>query len=439
MGKAVDKRYLRIHTKSERDDQRNAAQRDRDRVLYCSAFRRLAEITQVVSAAEGHSFHNRLTHSLKVAQIARRLAEYLRSKQKAVAAEIGGPDPDVAETAALAHDLGHPPFGHIAEVELNELARKHCKNDDGFDGFEGNAQSFRIVTRLAVRTTAYDGLNLTAASLNGLAKYPWPRAADGSHSKKWGVYTSELDDFKKARAHLGYREGNEARSVEAEIMDWADDIAYSVFDVDDFYRAGLIPLDRILADTIETERFLRDTRIGLIAKGTPSGTIDGYERAFKDLILNLSPRGLDGRFQETVRQRAEMRALTSWLVGRYVNAIRLVVPTNAKASPVVIDEQLNNEVQILKQLVWHYVIQNPALLTQQHGERHVIRGLFQLYMGESKNVDFFPAPFREALKADDAKPTRIVIDMIASLTETQAVRLYQRLKGTTLGSILDRL
>src|SRR5690348_2822764 len=97
---------------TDRADQRTEAQRDRDRVLYCSAFRRLAEVTQVVSAAEGHTFHNRLTHTLKVAQIARRLAEKLRSDQPDEAAALGGPDPDIAETAALAHDLGHPPFGH---------------------------------------------------------------------------------------------------------------------------------------------------------------------------------------------------------------------------------------------------------------------------------------------------------------------------------------
>jgi dGTPase len=134
-------------------DQRTETQRDRDRLLYCSAFRRLAEVTQVVSAAEGHVFHNRLTHTLKVAQIARRLSEHLASRQEGVAKAIGGPDADAAETAALAHDLGHPPFGHVAEKELDSLVKSNFP-----DGFEGNPQSFRIVTKLAVRKTDSPGL-----------------------------------------------------------------------------------------------------------------------------------------------------------------------------------------------------------------------------------------------------------------------------------------
>ena len=165
-------------------ENRSEAQRDRDRILYTSAFQRLAGITQIASVEGGQVIHNRLTHSLKVAQVARRLAQRL------------GRDNDSQETvaaASLAHDLGHPPFGHIAECELNCLA-------EDWDGFEGNAQSFRIVNTLALRDAAYRGLNLTAPTLNGMLKYPWFHEPDDPlKGKKWGAYRHEQLSFHFAR------------------------------------------------------------------------------------------------------------------------------------------------------------------------------------------------------------------------------------------------
>lgn len=170
-----------------RKDLRNPFQRDRDRVLYSPEFRRLSGVTQVASASEGDFFHNRLTHSLKVAQVGRRLAERLLKEYPAEIEALGGLDPDVVETAGLAHDLGHPPFGHDGEEVI-------CLAVDGLgqkDGFEGNAQSFRIVTRLAAHTDniqdldsvqgpdLYTGLNLTRATLNAILKYPWLRGNSG--------------------------------------------------------------------------------------------------------------------------------------------------------------------------------------------------------------------------------------------------------------------
>lgn len=147
----MPERIDRRHNDRKKGDQRAAAQRDRDRILYTAAFQRLAGVTQVVGPLEGHVFHNRLTHTLEVAQIARRLAEKLAKENRALAEELGGLDPDVVEAAALAHDLGHPPFGHVAEKELDALARSH----GAAEGFEGNAQSFRIVTRLAAHRDRY--------------------------------------------------------------------------------------------------------------------------------------------------------------------------------------------------------------------------------------------------------------------------------------------
>ena len=156
-------RYAR-RTLETKPDIRDPAQRDYDRIIYSSAFKRLVAVTQVVSPAEGHVFHNRLTHSLRVAQLARRLAQKLLKADQQKAAAVGGINPDVAEAAAVAHDLGHPPFGHVGEQELR--SQLEASPASVWDGFEGNAQSFRIVTKLALRSPNIPGLNLTRATLN---------------------------------------------------------------------------------------------------------------------------------------------------------------------------------------------------------------------------------------------------------------------------------
>ena len=216
-------------------DIRSPWQMDRDRILYSSAIRRLRPISQLVSSDQSGVFHNRLTHTMKVAQVGRRLAEYCVQRQQTLAGRLGV-DPDVVEAACLAHDLGHPPFGHVGEWTLDRLGRKYqC-----MEGFEGNAQSFRIVARLSKQSRGWEGLNLTRATLTALMKYPWPRAAEGPRSHKWGYYSSEEIDFNKSREWLPER-FRAVKSVEAELMDWADDITYSVHDIEDFHRAGCIP------------------------------------------------------------------------------------------------------------------------------------------------------------------------------------------------------
>lgn len=226
-------RATRFYRVPEGSGARSPYQKDRDRLLYASAFQRLASVTQVVSASEGYVFHNRLTHTLEVAQIARRLAEKLLAQtDPALVEALGGLDPEVVEAAALAHDLGHPPFGHIAEKQLDALAKRHTASD----GFEGNAQSFRIVNRGAAHRTDYKGLNLTRATLNAILKYPWTRDRTGQDSsghryEKYGAYDADQEVLVFARS--GAVPASE-KSVEAAIMDHADAIAYSVHDLDDF-------------------------------------------------------------------------------------------------------------------------------------------------------------------------------------------------------------
>ena len=279
-------------------DPRTPFQRDRDRVLYSPEFRRLSGVTQVASAGEGDFFHNRLTHSLKVAQVGRRLAERLRETYpREVLCAWGGLNPDVVETAGLAHDLGHPPFGHHGE----EVICKSVEKNKDKNGFEGNAQSFRIVTRLAAHMDndrdldddpdADDdsGLNLTRATLNAILKYPWLREKFGKRKQKWGAYRADKDRF------MWVRSGRPDKSpdLEAELMDWADDVTYAVHDLDDFYRAGLIPIHRLLHGA-EQERFIEGA---IKRRSNLEDRRDDLEKALGALLgpMKLLDTPFDGR------------------------------------------------------------------------------------------------------------------------------------------------
>jgi dGTPase len=383
--KKSDPRYERFYEDSPADNRTNG-QRDRDRILYTSAFRRLAGVTQVISAHEGHVFHNRLTHSLEVAQLARRAAEKLLREQPKVARSLGGVDPDVAEAAALAHDLGHPPFGHIAEEELDRLLVK----DDVKDGFNGNAQSFRIVSRLALRRAHHPGLNLTRATLNGILKYPWSRGAGGEPSKKWGTYESDRDVFDWARKG----QPGITRSVEAELMDWADDVTYAVHDVEDFYRAGRIPLDKLKNDPRERDRFLSYAGSRYFGKDLPWKSVaDGFTELVTSVPLNQP-------YSNTRNVRAGLRNVTGVLIGRYINSTELRQPTSNDACPIYFQPVLKSEVWMWKQLTWYYVIERPSLATHQHGLRRVISCLYEIFRdaAASKNFSIFPAGSAKGLR-----------------------------------------
>lgn len=437
------------------NDSRTDGQIDRDRILYCTAFRRLAEITQVVQAAEGHQFHNRLTHVLKVAQIGRRIAErLLRSPEgQEKAAALGGLDPDVVEAAGLAHDLGHPPFGHIAEAELQLLAKEAIKTDEGF---EGNAQSFRIVNKLAVRTDE-QGLDLTRATLNAILKYPWSKQPAGYEGEKWGVYETERNQFEEARKAAPYKN---SKTLEAELMDWADDVAYAVYDLDDFYRAGLIPLDRLLERSDRHfESLFKNIEARWKRRKVPVTDLPPYREQFDKLLRLLSTRHpLQDAYSGTRAQRAALRDVTSFLVNRCAGAIELgevgSAPTTDDSGmirgpkPVLIQEKVQMEVVILKELAWTYVIENPALTAQQEGQKEIIRLLFDKFSTAALNQDWriFPASMRSDVKAsktewpkDPVLRTRVVIDLISSMTEVQAIEMHRRLTGFSFGSVLQRI
>jgi dGTPase len=422
--------------KKESSDTRSPAQKDRDRILYTSSLRRLAQVTQVVAADKSHVFHNRLTHTLQVAQVGRRLAERLLKLDPELVEISEGLDPDVVEAACLAHDLGHPPFGHIAEMELNELA------GSDIDGFEGNAQSFRIVTKLAQRSPQNRGLDLTRATLAAILKYPWKRSDEPVRKKpeKWGAYSSEEKDFVFASELL---KSPKVKTLEAEIMDWADDITYSVHDLDDFFRAGRIPLHLLADEDYSAERnyFFESVFRRHASDAWWSRNKNELESAFKDVIIGLFPlpRPYSGIWEE----RAALRDFTSQMIGLYIGGTRLESESNRAV--LKRDESSLRQVAMLKELTWTYVIESPALATQQAGQKQVIRKLHEIYLDaatfQKKNkADVFTPYFRQQLqKQSDPEKRRTVIDLIASMTEAQALAMHNRLVGTSVGYGLDEI
>jgi dGTPase len=426
---------------------RTEAQRDRDRVLYSSAFLRLGHITQVAAPEVGHTFHSRLTHSLKVAQLGRRLAERFRilaargeldDKAKQLVSYL---DPDAVEAAALAHDLGHPPFGHLAEKVLKERSRQ-------FGGFEGNPQSFRIVTRLALRSQKEPGLNLTRRTLNGMLKYPHRRDVDDPDKKnKWGAYEADIDYFDWAREGLPEFE----RTLEAQLMDWADDVTYAVHDMDDFYRAGLVPLDRLTQlseelwafQTYLEKKLLKppdneqddETKSGERARNAER-LVAASERLFKGAHMNSIRTRFGGRAEE----RIWMRALGSRLITDYMEAVILEGVPSEDAVLLKIDDQLRDEVRVLKELIWFYIIERPSLAVIQRGQRKIIAELYDMYRDAVAKSDLhmFPPAFAERVadaRTDEAKG-RVVTDLIAGMTESSASAVYRQQLGVTTGSLL---
>lgn len=460
---AAPLRERRIHGDPDADDQRSPFQRDRDRILYSRAFRRLAEVTQVVHAGESHTYHNRLTHSLKVAQVGRRLAEYQLKKvedgeyEKDILDEIGGLDPDVVETAALAHDLGHPPFGHVAETELDDRTRE--KNVSG--GFGGNAQSFRIVNHVATHSNAddFDGLDLTRASLNAMLKYPWRRGTAGKKAKKWGYYHSEEGEFEAAR-EIEPPTG-ERRCVEAEIMDWADDLAYAIHDLADFYRAGVIPLGELLRDTQERKDFVEEFDA---EKGDElEGEWDAQEFLSNDIEKIATVAGTDREsvwnflhspFRNSKREKAALHFLTSSFVERYLGVsgdIDVSLDPSADGG-LSVPDKCRNEVLLLRFMTEYYVFNHPTLVAQQEGHREIIGAVFEtLYEAaepDSSKAKVIPPPFDEEIEAindqngereAERRRARVVADVIASMTEEQVVSLHNRISGESPGSIRDRI
>jgi dGTPase len=378
--------------------------RDRARVLHSAALRRLAAKTQVVAVGSGDFPRTRLTHSLECAQIGRELGAAL------------GCDADLVDAACLAHDLGHPPFGHNGEAALAQVAAR-C------GGFEGNAQSLRLITRLEAKVPGA-GLNLTRATLDATLKYPWLGPGEAASSAgKYGAYGDDAPVF------AWIREGapSERACLEAQVMDWADDVAYSVHDLEDGLQAGLVTLTA-LRDSAERAAVARLTLESYCPPGlTTEAELD---EVFAGLLtLDCWPADFDG----SLHALAAVKHLTSELIGRFCAAVQQASrpaghpPLCRYAAELTVPRQQRLECALLKGVTAFYVMRRTGVAEAQAREREIIAELAHaIAAGAPETLDPLFRPDFEAA-ADDQARLRVVIDQVASLTDTSALGWHGRL------------
>jgi dGTPase len=457
-------------------DYRHPFERDFDRLVHTGAFRRLQGTTGVVAAGEADHFRTRLTHTLEVAQLARRLGDRL------------GASPHLCEAAAIMHDFGHAPFGHVGEeslcIAMDAAARRWGLDPDEVGGYEGNAQTFRLVTSRLTGHSDMPGLNLTRATLDAALKYPWAR---GEISRsKWCFYPSELEEAARIREGVS-EERRYQRSVEAQVMDWADDVAYAVHDIEDFTLAGAIPLALLTQSSGARERVAeqlvarRDRRgklaeereaanrttvtaadreaagdVGVFPFEQPRYTAQDlaatFERLFADPAGPFAAfRGLTGEYDGSTEYRRALRSMRTALIGELVHAVHPVdpqAPFRRHQNDLAIPLEARLVDDVLRDLLWLFVIEHPRMAIYQHGQRRIVTELFDLHVAaaEAGDVAIFPRDLQPELgplverSQDDGSRTgvlRLVGDHVGQLTDGGAARLHRRLTGHVAHGFTD--
>ena len=382
--------------------------RDRARVMHSSALRRLGVKTQVMEAGQEDFPRTRLTHSLEVAQVGRELGSAL------------GCDPDLVDTACLSHDLGHPPFGHNGETALNELAQ-----DIG--GFEGNAQSFRLLTRLEPKAVSPSsgprpgqtiGLNLTRASLDAASKYPWTKQPG---EVKFGVYEDDADVFAWVREGVT----GTTSCFEAQVMDWSDDVSYCVHDVEDAVFAGHVNIDILKPSTGRSEV----VEVAQKWYGSDFAKAELDAALIRVSTLPSWPASFDG----TIRSLGELKNLTSTLIGRFCVAAQQATqaeygkrPLTRYEASLIVPDEARYEVTALKALAARFVMNRAGADEMYARQRQQIQDLVEfLNQDPEANLDRFHTDLWLEATTSAAK-FRVVIDQVAALTDVSLVQWHQR-------------
>lgn len=397
----------RFISEAAKSPNRTAYERDRARVLHSAGLRRLGAKTQVLGPGSDDFVRTRLTHSLEVAQVGRELGK------------IFGCNPDIVDTACLVHDLGHPPFGHNGERALDEVAEE-------IGGFEGNAQTLRLLTRLEAKTWhdgGSAGLNLTRATLDASCKYPWPRglAPAGANPRKFGVYHDDAEIFGWLRTGAPPTQ----RCIEAEVMDLADDIAYCVHDVEDAIAGGRFdPAVLLHGDNLQA--VIASTRAWYGEKHSPDALGAAIER------LATQPYWLT-EFSGSRPDLAALKNMTSQLIGRFAAAVETATRNTWGSGRLVrynahvqIPAQTAAEITALKGIAVHFVMAPREFEPVYLQQRTVIFDLTDALMsaGASALEPAFQADWHQA--GSTGERLRVVVDQIASLTDTSAHRWHAR-------------
>jgi dGTPase len=478
---------------------------DLERVRFSPYFSRLSAVTQVISQAGASPLiHNRLTHSLKVTAVSRAIAvavdKALIGTTPALS-EPGGCDAVVVQAAASAHDLGHPPFGHLGENVLNKIARTTLGLADGF---EGNAQTYRIIATLDVCDGATAGLNLTAAVRTAVAKYPWTPELDGISrdtivfgsgasalprgikpdngqlvARKYSAYFLEHDDLAEARMSApGLRPYEQ--SLECSVMDIADDIAYSIHDVDDFYRAGIlsqVAVAREFRGWSENSTALRQlVAPGVdIAEDVPGAALESLRRrihrddpwiadddAFADAVAVVSEDLVEGLlstvFDGSIAAERGLSTFTSRWIAHFERSIVAAPPDTPRTGIITLDRRAWHEVKVLKFVHKHFILDRPDIAMYQRGLSQVLVTLvsaFSDWLDDDDDRKRVPRRMLEMvdlasvgyarlarerpflLEDTDASTLRRlgrgrgVIDYVASLSDGQAIAVSEALNGRT--------
>lgn len=411
--------------------------------------------------------HNRLTHSEKVAQVARSIAEKLIDDKSnwELMHQLGGFDVHTCEAAGLAHDLGHPPFGHIGEEVLDKVAREELKLADGF---EGNAQTLRMVTIGKSRSTRHEGLDLTYSTLSAIAKYPWARVSTRTthekdiendadyrkHWKKFNAYSSEYDLLKKARNYSDSLVGEDIQTLEASVMDVADDITYAVHDLEDFYLAGILNVSMIREDLDqypqgpfkELATRLKLDYPGWFDEGHMEEAISWVESILKAGFSKK--KGFESDFEAVARTRC------SQLVGHFIEGVRFSESGETwwSGGPYIsLTQERWHQIQVLKSITKSYVIQSPDIALLQRGQQQVLEKFAEMLKDWSENdPKRLPPRLRSELtiareqedeeaqssigfgrdeSALRGEKNRVIIDYICSLTDVECLQIYYKLSG----------
>ncbi|MBZ9858431.1 deoxyguanosinetriphosphate triphosphohydrolase [Mesorhizobium sp. CA12] len=359
---------------------RTPFQRDRDRIIHSTAFRRLKHKTQVFVAHEGDHYRTRLTHSIEVAQIARALARALRG------------DEDLAEAVALVHDFGHTPFGHTGEDALNEKMAT-------WGGFDHNAQSLRIVTRLERRYAEFDGLNLTWETLEGLVKHNGP-LTDASGKGLKGPVPQAIRDY----SELHDLELDRFAGIEAQCAAIADDIAYNAHDIDDGLRAGLLTLDML-------------GEVGL-----PGSILDSVRAKYPQLD--------DVRTGHELMRR-QITLMVEDVIASTIANIERLKPDSADAvraageTLVTFSASMAAAEKELKGFLYKHLYRHAEVMRVRADAEQIVRELFDVYFADPRAM---PDGWREGLdRAEDRIKARSVADFLAGMTDTYALKEHRRL------------